>query len=1147
MQGFLRNAAIGAVTGLALCAPAGAELLGLTAEHPLLTFNNMGMTEYDAAMDMLVMDATPIAVQFVPSGFPRFVQPTGMPPQAFLTIHARVNDAGNLVASAMNTFEVVGQVDEDGDGTVDYDGVLLAGDVVGFGWDDNAGALAGMHAGDKKTEQVVLDALSKMDRRNPQVRGMLSTDKFDFRVRPTGGSMLSLYPMQDIAVLITSEMSTFAGDFNVDFTGECKGTLGGTPADEQGACCLPDGSCIQATPAECLAAGGEFQGVNVPCTPLALGEPGRYKLYNHPDASLSPPGYGLRLDEFFDVTHGHDKFTVDFEAPDACMFLDYDGTTIRIHGTALAGLDRGSDYDPAWTSMVAIDFTYDIVEQAVGDDDLIVTAPSLTNEGTIVWLDSGDTLVLRDQSNGQYTFRFGDEDDDLGHRGFPGLSGWGWFEYPTVGTRDWIFTAGPLCEPEPPTGACCLTDGSCIVGTLDECLDAGGVYQGDDTACTPTTLGDPGLYRLGNHPIGGHQPPSYGLRLDDLFDVNPGQQDRFSFDFEAPGTAMFLQYDGSEIRIFGRAYGGLDVGDDWDPAWTSFVDIDFTYTTIVGQSPGDDDLIVTPGMMRNAGTITWAETGEVIPFYDYEGDNDFTFRFGNEDDDMGHRHYDGLSGWGWLSHHMPEAYMPAADWLFIATDICVTGPGLVLHYDFDNQDGHWVTDRVGDIDLKIKEGNGDVDWINDSWGTGVYFDQSTHSGTARIQTESSTDAAFLRERIQATNALTVQVVFRQDGAHQYGSRLISYSSGTDIEDRNFSLLGRDDDGNWFRNKTRLSHSEGTFNDGPYEAWTSDSPCVLAFTYDANAGDELKVYVDGELIYTDSSSKGDLSSWIDRHLFLGNEEWETRPYRGALYDVKIWDGALADWEIQHEADEMIPDEPPVAAAILHYDFSNQSGDVVTDRAGGVDLEIKEGNGDIDWFTDDIGAGIYIDQSRWSGTARLETESNSTAASLRAALQSTDAITIQVVFQQYSGSTNGARVLSYSSGTDVSDRNFSIIGDPADNDRYDNWTRLTTDEWTFSDGPDDCWAEWRPCVYTMTYDAHNDSRIRIYMDGEEVWSRDHDGDFDTWVDRALLIGNEESLDRPFKGRIWDVRIWNRALSSLQVSSEAQPFIDAIEAAD
>ena len=65
-----------------------------------------------------------------------------------------------------------------------------------------------------------------------------------------------------------------------------------------------------------------------------------------------------------DVTGDTDVFTFDFESPGASMYLDYDGVSVRIHGTAFGGLDIGEWYDPAWSSLVAIDVTYAVVESA---------------------------------------------------------------------------------------------------------------------------------------------------------------------------------------------------------------------------------------------------------------------------------------------------------------------------------------------------------------------------------------------------------------------------------------------------------------------------------------------------------------------------------------------------------------------------------------------------------------------------------------------------------------------------------------------------------------------------------------------------------------------------------------------------------------
>lgn len=189
--------------------------------------------------------------------------------------------------------------------------------------------------------------------------------------------------------------------------------------------------------------------------PAALGadiDLGLYRLHNHGDGDLDPPPYGLRLDELFDVTDSVDRFTFDFDHPDAGMFMEYDGNSIHIFGTAFGGRDMGLGYDPDWTSLVTIDFTYTMVDGANGDDDIV----SSEGSGTITWEETGQTFDLNekvDPSQG-YAFRFGDDQDDTGHRGVAGLSGWGWLMVDDLmlpGQQDWLFTAELLTIiPLPP-------------------------------------------------------------------------------------------------------------------------------------------------------------------------------------------------------------------------------------------------------------------------------------------------------------------------------------------------------------------------------------------------------------------------------------------------------------------------------------------------------------------------------------------------------------------------------------------------------------------------------------------------------------------------------------------------------------------------
>ncbi|MEM7227374.1 MAG: hypothetical protein AAF432_01020 [Planctomycetota bacterium] len=188
----------------------------------------------------------------------------------------------------------------------------------------------------------------------------------------------------------------------------------------------------------------------------------------------------------------------------------------------------------------------------------------------------------------------------------------------------------------------------------------------------------PGVYALNNHPDGNASSPGYGLRLDELFDFTPDAKDIITFDFDREGATMRLEYDGSSVRIRGRAFGGLDVGSDYseDPTQTSWVTIDFTYFKVEPVA-GDDDIKTVPDDFVNSGSITWENTGEVIGLWDFSGDHDYTFRLGDGDSDNGHRGFDGISGWGWLDHGAPGTHVYASDWLFSATPIPVPPAALL--------------------------------------------------------------------------------------------------------------------------------------------------------------------------------------------------------------------------------------------------------------------------------------------------------------------------------------------------------------------------------------------------------------------------------------------------------------------------------------
>ncbi len=190
------------------------------------------------------------------------------------------------------------------------------------------------------------------------------------------------------------------------------------------------------------------------------------------------------------------------------------------------------------------------------------------------------------------------------------------------------------------------------------------------------------IYQLNNHPFGIEDPPPYGLRLDELFDVT-SEKDIFTFDFEHPESSMTLTYDGSSIVIEGTAFGGRDIGSEYaEEVTTGVYEIFFEYDFGVGPVPGDEDDLWAVADGQNSGTIALVQSAfpnkealpDPIPLVD-KSNGEFSFRFGDEDDDTGHRNFDGISGWGWLTHgDGPHVF--ASDWLFTAE--LIPTPGSLL-------------------------------------------------------------------------------------------------------------------------------------------------------------------------------------------------------------------------------------------------------------------------------------------------------------------------------------------------------------------------------------------------------------------------------------------------------------------------------------
>lgn len=175
----------------AILAPAAyAALLNNQPDLPIISFNDTATTAttYNATTDVFRVEAAPVQI-FQSGQAPTFITPFPEGGEA-VSIQIEVDSNGALAGTPTSQDLVVFGVARLASGL--YIGDLLTGKVTEFGYFNSSGDI----------------------------------DTYDFKFTVTGGRLAFLYPAE-LVVVLTSENSTFTGDFNVDITGAAKGSIGG--------------------------------------------------------------------------------------------------------------------------------------------------------------------------------------------------------------------------------------------------------------------------------------------------------------------------------------------------------------------------------------------------------------------------------------------------------------------------------------------------------------------------------------------------------------------------------------------------------------------------------------------------------------------------------------------------------------------------------------------------------------------------------------------------------------------------------------------------------------------------------------------------------------------------------------------------------
>ena len=244
--------------------------------------------------------------------------------------------------------------------------------------------------------------------------------------------------------------------------------------------------------------------------------------------------------------------------------------------------------------------------------------------------------------------------------------------------------------------------------------------------------------------------------------------------------------------------------------------------------------------------------------------------------------------------------------------------------------------------------------------------------------------------------------------------------------------------------------------------------------------------------------------------------DRRVIRAAVFVGAIASIALASARAEE------PPERVVDGLQAIYTFEALVNGVIPDRAGigdGIDLRI------------DRPEGVRFQAGRMTLDPPVVIASDGPATRLTQALRQAQQFSLEVwITPAEAEQTGPARIVSLS--LDKSKRSLSLVQEKG---RFELRLRTstTTDNGTPGTPTPDGTATHRLTHFIATRTP--DGVVRLFLDGREVATNTVAGDMNRWPDDCrLVIGNEVSGDRPWRGEVAMVALSSRALSADEIAS-------------
>jgi hypothetical protein len=435
----------------------------------------------------------------------------------------------------------------------------------------------------------------------------------------------------------------------------------------------------------------------------------------------------------------------------------------------------------------------------------------------------------------------------------------------------------------------------------------------------------------------------------------------------------------------------------------------------------------------------------------------------------------------------------------MAAPLQTPASGPVAAYSFDEGEGSTLEDLSGDANEGMIE---DAEWKKGRYGDALEYDGE--EGCVTVPDSAS---------LQLTEEFTVEGWVRSEGGGHDDPIVLKESAEGSGEGPYSLYLGLVSTGKvegFIAEEGEPGYSAiADPTTLPRDVWTH-----VALTYD---GAHMRLYVDGELVATKAAGGPEASTGP---LLIGCDG-KGGFFHGRIDELRLYDRSLSAGEVG--ANMEVPIETPRQGPVSAWSFDEDEGTTAEDATGGEHMATLGG---VDWAaTGKYGAAVELDGEEGECLTVPESE----------ALELSEELTIEAWVKPSSTPNDDPIVYKegygfpdYAMGIGISSegRPEGLIGEGGtESNSVVGPKAIEAHVWTH---------------LAFTYDG---AHMRLYVDGELVQTKTMASP-PPITPGILAIGcNPLYPSEVFDGRIDEVRVYERALSAQEVSSDAASpiFVD------